>query len=582
MSPDSTFQLLDSHKPAMPSGRFEVKITQRIDTGKAVLKTYESAARFRVGGARVALPSGSVESRFPPARSTGPYEQVLPHVVLRRSTLPWERSAGPDASPWLALVLIAEGDFGRISETDLPATDLEQPTKSPAYPGLGERWDGVTARVLDVERGLLETVLPSGNDVSLHAYAWRHGTADDAAMSAVVYSHRATTLGLQRAYLVSLEGRYEGTPSTFAFGSTAADPKHPIRLLVLDRWEFRVEADKAHLDERLTQLSIREDGTRAPLDLAVPSEHLDGPGVELLKAGYAPLRHHLRDGGDTWSWYRGPLIRTLPEARSDRTPPSLPVDHADALVLQDHDNGLLFTGRAAAWELGRHLALENTEFALSVARWKTDWRRRQHLVAKYGHIAEVPGASPSLPDSALAWLEGLGLLEGVPFGYLVPDPRMLPTESVRAFAIDRGWVRCLQAGALRAGPSQPIDTELGFENDVLDRLAARNESGLSGCLIRSEVLEAWPDLRVQGHDASPNPSPVLRRAPLSDGVLLVIFERSVSRLELSPSPRGFQHIVRDSDDHRDAKDPPSSALLAKKRLGNAGAPKLVLTTDFTG
>src|SRR5689334_12844424 len=61
---------------------------------------------------RYALPPDQILGTFPPAGARGSFGTRLPQVVLRRRTLPWERS--PDAAPgttptpWLALVLIAE------------------------------------------------------------------------------------------------------------------------------------------------------------------------------------------------------------------------------------------------------------------------------------------------------------------------------------------------------------------------------------------------------------------------------------------------------------------------------------------
>ena len=46
------------------------------------------------------------------------------------------------------------------------------------------------------------------------------------------------------------------------------------------------------------------------------------------------------------------------------------------------------------------------------------------------------------------WLRSLRCLRGVPLGYLVPDTRMLPEESLRFFAVDANWLDALCDGAL--------------------------------------------------------------------------------------------------------------------------------------
>ena len=48
-------------------------------------------------------------------------------------------------------------------------------------------------------------------------------------------------------------------------------------------------------------------------------------------------------------------------------------------------------------------------------------------------IRRPPTDDDGLPDSVVDWLARLRLLCNVPFAYLVPDHRLLPTESIRFF-----------------------------------------------------------------------------------------------------------------------------------------------------
>ena len=50
---------------------------------------------------------------FPPPGSLGEHSNVLPHIILKRSTLPWERQADPGDKnvPWLALLLFEEEEI---------------------------------------------------------------------------------------------------------------------------------------------------------------------------------------------------------------------------------------------------------------------------------------------------------------------------------------------------------------------------------------------------------------------------------------------------------------------------------------
>ena len=70
------------------------------------------------------------------------------------------------------------------------------------------------------------------------------------------------------------------------------------------------------------------------------------------------------------SWYRGPLV-PLKYLKLE-TYPHLP--SADAALRYDYQTGLLDASYAAAWQLGRLLALQNTHFAKSLYRYRNQER----------------------------------------------------------------------------------------------------------------------------------------------------------------------------------------------------------------
>ena len=85
---------------------------------------------FRVTGPRVTLPPEEVLGCYPAPGATEAPDTCLPHVVLRRRTLPWERvltSTSPDPAlqppadtPWLALLLFP-ADVAKIEAAPLSA-----------------------------------------------------------------------------------------------------------------------------------------------------------------------------------------------------------------------------------------------------------------------------------------------------------------------------------------------------------------------------------------------------------------------------------------------------------------------------
>lgn len=72
------------------------------------------ATAVHVKSPRFSMPTDQILSTFPPANAEGYFGDRLPQIVLKRRTLPWERNpAGqpdPSPTPWLALVVVAEGE----------------------------------------------------------------------------------------------------------------------------------------------------------------------------------------------------------------------------------------------------------------------------------------------------------------------------------------------------------------------------------------------------------------------------------------------------------------------------------------
>jgi hypothetical protein len=130
-------------EPPVTAGRYQLRGTQPIPE----LPVAEHAAEVTVSSPRYVMPPDKILSTFPPAMAQGDFGSRLPQIVLKRRTLPWERDPGGPARapnepprPWLALVVIAEGEGALSPEpapvdqcvtagTTLPdATDVDSPT----------------------------------------------------------------------------------------------------------------------------------------------------------------------------------------------------------------------------------------------------------------------------------------------------------------------------------------------------------------------------------------------------------------------------------------------------------------------
>ncbi|SEI22307.1 hypothetical protein NLK61_24645 [Pseudomonas fuscovaginae UPB0736] len=168
------------------------------------------------------------------------------------------------------------------------------------------------------------------------------------------------------------------------------------------------------------------------------------------------------------------------------------------------------------------------------------------------------------------WLSELQMLKGVPFHYLVPDMAMLPDESLRFFQVDKGWLAALLDGAfsiggttidslaaqkacdsLRAaaeGAVQRCETRQALQAEAVPETQCQTVATtgtLSGFLLRSNLLGAWPGLEVQGFTDTGALS-IVRMELLAPGLLLCLFNDRLTRV-LFKLPAEASHFgVRDA------------------------------------
>jgi hypothetical protein len=136
------------------------------------------SARVDVVAPRFTLPPDQILGTFPPAGAQGAFGSRLPQVVLRRRTLPWERStdlaAATAPTPWLALVVIAEGE-GRLL-TNVPVADCV--TAGTALPGMPGDADVPVSACLEVPAEVVAKVFPAQEDLALLAHVRAVDLAD--------------------------------------------------------------------------------------------------------------------------------------------------------------------------------------------------------------------------------------------------------------------------------------------------------------------------------------------------------------------------------------------------------------------
>jgi len=110
-------QFIQYRQPPLDSGTYKVKVEQTIKTIKGSTKIaeqkFEKQLSFYVDGHRFApLNPDAIYAVFPPAGNLGEYSNALPHITLKRGTLPWERTIKITNAdlPWLALLVFRESE----------------------------------------------------------------------------------------------------------------------------------------------------------------------------------------------------------------------------------------------------------------------------------------------------------------------------------------------------------------------------------------------------------------------------------------------------------------------------------------
>lgn len=709
-------EFITNHKPSIQKGDYLITVKQVINANDITSgNEFSATLKFSVLGPRFTFDPQEIQAVFPPDGSLGDHANVFPHIILKRSTLPWERLAASSEPniPWLALLLFDEGELS--NETSQHAD----------VPLEGGQHDDDRPSVIDVPYTLLKDIIPTGKDLQFLTHV--RTTQDETGKPgedelAVIICNRLPRPGaMSIAHLVSIEGLYEQTSDqTYVFNADGAQSGDSIRLVSLTSWRFAC-IDKRqgfkgllmHLNQQLL-FSIKDDGigislnqdkipeqlkqafahNQHPLNASIQVDHvqwkitdnslcyfisntfnvysqagrhlfkLDAAAVNsnqleqlldkfkqsshilsesaamstiavpdhwwlnkdeyliaqeqkrlyvyhldpdnsctlrlpplnssdqptatnaaesYLKMGCVPLSHFMREGNKSVSWYHSPLV---PGDYPQQDIP-LPVRSSDDLVRYNPDYGMFDVSYAAAWELGRLLALQSKSFSVGLYHWKrTHAQKIKDAERQLDHLP-LDGPSPSLelPQAVSSWFKHLALLEGVPFNYLVPDERLLPPESIRFFRIDPMWMECLMDGAFSIGRVLATDHEQdrSHRKDNADKSHSTEQitnflnstKTMSGFLLRSDVVAGWPGLLVDGYsevvsDAIPGLNDgasfrqdldgndslngkvvkklqLLRMASLSKNVLVCLFDGIVDAIDLYLKPEALHFGLQPDD-----------------------------------
>lgn len=166
--------------PVLFEGQYTIKLDQEIRIPSQPTRTYSYQRTFHVQGPKFGLGAADVHGVFPPASSQGQFETVLPHIVLRRRTLPWEVIGDHTPSPWMALLLFHPGELAdagqthTIHELTTSVAGILNPTIA-----LGPADDPkAQVRTIDVPQSLFLQIAPKVTELPLLAHVRQVSTED--------------------------------------------------------------------------------------------------------------------------------------------------------------------------------------------------------------------------------------------------------------------------------------------------------------------------------------------------------------------------------------------------------------------
>ena len=611
----------DNYQTPLTAGSYRLVLQQTVSLEGGEEHHYYRDQPFEVLAPRYTVEGSEIQARFPPPGGVADYRNALPHLVLRTRNLPWERTVWPGAGcePWLALLVLSEQDVveGRAEVKTGTVADLAPANKASAVWSRTEggasvmlpkfSHDGEDAetpvRLFDLDLELFLKLCPRREELPLLAHIRRVDTADKVPLEmvadgefAVLVANRFPQTGASTVHLISLEGwdALLDAPAGQTHGATR------LRLVTLGSWSF--VSDPAGQDT-FGGLMRRLRNRAAVFGVAPPAQGGDAYVSEALARGYVPIDYRPLESTPTFAWYRGPLS---PVVRSSLKQP--PFRSADSALIFDERAALFDVSYAAAWQLGRLLALASPAFTKGLRLFV----ERRHNAAEFARQIENflelhrsaftdlkskpprPGDERiAVADELVEWIARAVLLYPVPFHYLVPHTSLLPQESLRFFHLDDNWVDALVDGALSVAVRGHADEGLAARADMqsaLSKIVSQHRLRLlgrdpewnpsehfmdvpkSGFILRSSVVTDWPGVEITATtDAPPaaNLPEILRLDQIADGVLFCLARGSIKEVTFREPREGLTFGV-DTDGNVQAR---SSKVKLKVRpdLQRAGA-----------
>ena len=532
---------VDYKKPRLEAGDYTFEVKQHYGKpGAADTTTIDVGnVKVRVAGERIGISPETVFAQYPPPGESGDFRDTLPHVSFKKGSLPWMRSAYKEDKdgkeryePWLYLLLINEEDIALGDASTMASGTLATLGKDGFFPALvakslqkdttfSEQEKEIVT--VEIKKSLFDDlILNDKSQIEYLAHVRRRFASDDNGDGDGVVIRELSVLIANRfgqndaalfpqgtrhyAIVVSLEDYLDKDSGVWELKK-----QDKISLIVLHSWWFNCVQESINFEQRVQALDADS--------LRLPAQRIAAATADIaprLDAGLTALAHEFRLGDRSVSWYRGPLIPCDPVSAETvaLNEPSLGIDgdtftatDADKLLLYSQQDGMFDISYAAAYELGRFLSVNHSEYYPALARYKrgraryitlskNDNDRKKTFNNKGLGIKHLPynRLNPELQASQLTiiknWLLELASLTPLPSWYVIADSALVPRRSLRTFNIDPKWLQSLWLGALSLHARPKITIELFRE--LYEEL--KTQVSWHGVLLRSDIVWAYPQL----------------------------------------------------------------------------------------
>lgn len=560
--------------PALPAGDYTLRVDQSVSHDNDPQGSYTANLAFTVTGPQLSLNADQVVEVFPPARSPGAWQESLPYITLSSPSLPWESeipvpgtSDPVQQAPWLALVVLTDEELGtsaqpvttgKLSDLVTPSsTSILAPTFSPVPSTQAQE---AQVQMLDIPSAAFTANMPSAGDMQLLAHVRK--TSDDETYSIVMANRLPQQSKNNYAFLISLEGLEDYLPGG---SGTISDDKTAVRVAVLHSWQLGPVTEDGDFCSDF--LALSENGNTAMLKL---ESSIAGQTGTILEQGFVPLTWHMRSGEEMTAWYRGPFV---PVATKEDliTPPEasgiLPaVLHSDQLLRYDQSTGMFDVSYAAAFEVGRLLALSTPSYLTQIAGWRagavsqalkdagnTYSEARANLASGGNSAAETTSTPP--PVSIQNWLARQAQLTGLPPTYLLPNADLLPAECLRFFLVDQNWIYYFLMGALSVGilEDSALAHHQGSAHTAVTQAMTQANNGegwvepISGYVMRSQLVTDFPKMTMEALAADGKPLVRLQQQTLSGSLAFALFYGVPQSVSFTQPEQHMQFGVYPSD-----------------------------------